>query len=198
MAFICNCEALFCSLEIFVCNLGHWSIIGRHYSATGGQTTHIYIYIVIKLGRNWFWLWFSACLVPSHYLNRCWCMVSWTIGNKFPLNLHQWQQFSWRKIDMKCHLQMATILFLPQWVDTGSDRKFHDTPGRPSWVMVIWPVTLHWHHNEHDGFSNHQPHSLLYSIVCSGADQRKHQSSASLAFVLGIHRGQWIPRTKGQ
>ena len=32
--------------------------------------------------------------------------------------------------------------------------------------------TLHWRHNDHDG-----------------ADQRKHQSSASLAFVWGIHRG---------
>ena len=30
--------------------------------------------------------------------------------------------------------------------------------------------------------------SLVYSTVCSGANQRKHQSSASLAFVRGIHR----------
>ena len=34
--------------------------------------------------------------------------------------------------------------------------------------------------------------SIIFSIVCSivglGADQRKHQSSASLAFVQGIHR----------
>ena len=30
--------------------------------------------------------------------------------------------------------------------------------------------------------------STVYSTVCSGADQRKHQSSASLAFVRGIHR----------
>ena len=29
----------------------------------------------------------------------------------------------------------------------------------------------------------------VYSTVYSGADQRKHQSSASLAFVWGIHRG---------
>ena len=45
--------------------------------------------------------------------------------------------------------------------------------------------------------------SIVYSIVCSGADQRKHQSSASLAFVQGIHRPvnsphRWIPCTKGQ
>ena len=31
--------------------------------------------------------------------------------------------------------------------------------------------------------------SIVYSTVCSGADQRKHQNSASLAFVRGIH--QW-------
>ena len=31
--------------------------------------------------------------------------------------------------------------------------------------------------------------TIVYSTVHSGADQRKHQSSASLAFVRGIHRG---------
>ena len=41
--------------------------------------------------------------------------------------------------------------------------------------------------------------TVIYSTIYSGTDQRKHQSSASLAFVRGIH--QWsplIPRTKGQ
>ena len=38
----------------------------------------------------------------------------------------------------------------------------------------------------------------VVSIIYSGADQRKHRSSASLAFVRGIHRDRWIPRTKGQ
>ena len=31
--------------------------------------------------------------------------------------------------------------------------------------------------------------TIVYSTVYSGADQRKHQSSASLVFVWGIHRG---------
>ena len=30
--------------------------------------------------------------------------------------------------------------------------------------------------------------TILYSSVCSGADKRKHQGYASLAFVRGIHR----------
>ena len=40
--------------------------------------------------------------------------------------------------------------------------------------------------------------TIVYSIVYLDADQRKHQSSASLAFVWGIHRDPWFPRTKGQ
>ena len=32
--------------------------------------------------------------------------------------------------------------------------------------------------------------SIVYSTACSGTDQRKHQSSTSLAFVRGIH---WWP-----
>ena len=31
--------------------------------------------------------------------------------------------------------------------------------------------------------------TIVYSTVYSGADQKKHQSSASLAFVRGIHQG---------
>ena len=40
--------------------------------------------------------------------------------------------------------------------------------------------------------------TVVYSTVYSDADQRKHQSSTSLAFVWEIHRDRWIPRTKGQ
>ena len=40
--------------------------------------------------------------------------------------------------------------------------------------------------------------TVVYWTVYSDADQRKHQSSASLAFLKGIHRDRWIPRTKGQ
>ena len=40
--------------------------------------------------------------------------------------------------------------------------------------------------------------AVVYSTVYSDTDQRKHQSSASLTFVWGIHRDRWIHRTKGQ
>ena len=43
-------------------------------------------------------------------------------------------------------------------------------------------MTLQWRHNEHDNTGV----SIVWATVCSGADYRKHQRSASLAFVRGI------------
>ena len=40
--------------------------------------------------------------------------------------------------------------------------------------------------------------TVVYSTVYSDADQKKHQTPASLAFVWGIHRDRWIPLTKCQ
>ena len=53
---------------------------------------------------------------------------------------------------------------------------------------VIKSMTLRWRHNGDGSVSNHQPPECLLNRF-SGADQSKHQSSASLAFVWGIHRG---------
>ena len=39
--------------------------------------------------------------------------------------------------------------------------------------------------------------SIVYSAVCLGEDQGKHQSSASLTFMMWIHRWQAISPHKG-
>ena len=49
-------------------------------------------------------------------------------------------------------------------------------------------ITLQWRHNERDA-TQITGVSTAYLTGCSGADQWKHQSCASLAFVRGIHRG---------
>ena len=58
--------------------------------------------------------------------------------------------------------------------------------------MFVYPVTSIRHYNDVImGTIASQITSLtiVYSTVYSDADQSKHQSSASLAFVRGIHRG---------
>ena len=52
--------------------------------------------------------------------------------------------------------------------------------------MVIPPPLL-WRHNGRDGLSNYQPDDCILNLH-PGADQRKHQSSASVAFLQGIPR----------
>ena len=64
---------------------------------------------------------------------------------------------------------------------------------------VAESVSSSWHYNDvtmTTMVSQITSLNAVYSIVNSSADQRKHQSSASLAFVQGIHRDRWIPRTK--
>ena len=71
-------------------------------------------------------------------------------------------------------------------------------------IMRVTPCTHHGHIFHYNdvimGTMASQITSLMvvYSTVYSDADKRRHQSSASLAFVWGIHQDRWIPRTNGQ
>ena len=51
--------------------------------------------------------------------------------------------------------------------------------------------SLRWRYSGRGSVSNHQPHDCLLNRLFRRcvANHRKHQSSASLAFVWGIHRG---------
>ena len=58
-------------------------------------------------------------------------------------------------------------------------------------ATILSPVSLQRHYNDviMDTIASQITSlTIVYSTFYSGADQRKHQSSASLAFVRGIHR----------
>ena len=44
---------------------------------------------ISKLCHHWFRWWLGAWSAPTHYLNQCWYIVNWTLGNKFQWNLNQ-------------------------------------------------------------------------------------------------------------
>ena len=83
-----------------------------------------------------------------------------------------------------------TLVYILAWCWT-SDKPF-SKPMLESLLWFKW-VNRPWWHCDHVimGAIASQITSLtiVYSSVYSDADQRKHQSSASLAFVWGIHRG---------
>ena len=67
----------------------------------------------------------------------------------------------------------------------------HISPSQTSYEVPVVKIWGKKHYN--DIIMGSMPSqftslTIVYSKVDSGADQRKHQSSASLAFVRGIHR----------
>ena len=56
--------------------------------------------------------------------------------------------------------------------------------------MMQVSLTLQWRHNERDGVSKHRRLDCLPNLLFGHGSKKtsKHQSSASLAFVRGIHR----------
>ena len=129
-------------------------------------------------------------------------MQDFTINKKSLPALQQYSFVSWwRHMSVICLKSQRTRLFV-QNLDLGKNNKKQQ---RVAFVGESTPVDA-----PHKGpvhyidvtmttmASQITSLAVVYSIVYSGADQRKHQSSASLAFVRGIHRDRGIPRTKDQ
>ena len=110
--------------------------------------------------------------------------------------------FSWLKIfefRQEFHRNML-------WLPVSRQAVTWTSGDRIDWLNSLWPDCAIWWHRTvstaaqvmawHYGYvimgtmaSQITSLIIVYSTVYSGADQRKHQSSASLAFVRGIHRG---------
>ena len=53
-----------------------------------------------------------------------------------------------------------------------------------SWKITCLCMTLHWRHNDHDGFSNHQPHDCLFNRLF-----RRRSKKTSKLRVTGLCAG---------
>ena len=109
----------------------------------------------------------------------------------------QWRQRTWRHLKLSATHRLYQQL-LKAYSQENINASYHCPFLRGIWYSLDSP---------HKGpvFAEGVPHfnavimgtvasqdigvSIVYPTVCSGAHQRKHQSSASLAFVRGIH--QW-------
>ena len=116
-----------------------------------------------------------ACYLtaPSYYLNQCWFYHQWSsvtcTWDQFHIKSSKVQSVIWSKNN--------TIFVLLPHISVANEYTWHS-----SFATHYSDVIM--------GAMAYQITSLVivYSTVYSGADQRKHQSSASLAFVSGIHR----------
>ena len=104
---------------------------------------------------------------------KCWNIVNWTLRNKHQWNLNRkWYIFIQENAFEHVVWKMAAILSRPLCVN------FLSKIGHCHYNDVIMGAMA----------SQITNLTIVYSTVYSGADQRKHQSSVSLAFVRGIHR----------
>ena len=78
----------------------------------------------------------------------------------------------------QCQRTDIILVFLFEWWALQAKREHIDRGGWGHYIDVIMGAIA----------SQITSLTIVYSSVCLGADQRKHQSSASLAFVWGIHR----------
>ena len=60
-------------------------------------------------------------------------------------------------------------------------------------MWSIYSISLQWRHNERDRVSNHSLMIVYWSVNSVTNKKKKHQSSASLAFVRELTGHRWIP-----
>ena len=108
---------------------------------------------------------------------------SWSILPDFFLILSSTAQFT-----------IPTHVAIPLMLSAAIHRRWPVTASCCKW-HARRPLSLGWRQNGRYGVPNHQPFDGLLT-VCSGANQWKHQTSATLAFVREIHRWPMISPRK--
>ena len=115
-------------------------------------------------------------------------ILVWT-GLRVKASLHHISVLSGRKPLKRSKYVMSTIL--------------HAKSHRYVTLKIFWELadgnTSHYDDVTMSGMASQTTSlTIVYSTVYSDADQRKHQSPASLASVREFTGDRWIPRTNGQ
>ena len=96
----------------------------------------------------------------------------------------------WSLFSYSCHITVSCMYTAYLWCNS-IQKQYRQLGIAYNNILRRFPCfdkySLQWCHNERNGVSNHR--RLAYLLISFwGVNQRKHQRSASLAFVRGIHR----------
>ena len=127
---------------------------------------------VLVVQTFWNFLW-SMASIFCHALSKFWKRLANRGIGIGQTRFHGiWIQYTFRKHILYCPLATYTFMTIINY-----NHEFHFE--LPHYTNVIMGTIA----------SQITSLTIVYSAVYSGADQRRHQSSASLAFVRRIHRG---------
>ena len=179
--------------------------------------TSLYLYCGLKykyIGYTWwrhqmetFFAWLAICagnsLVPGEFPAQRPVMRSFDIFFDLRLNKRlSKQSWCWWFETLSCPLwHHCNVSFNPTCqAENDIDMLMHVAFFRTA--LYIIAIKFCSKHYSDGNISAMAPQitavPIVCSTVCSGAGQRKHQSSASLAFVRATIGDMWIPLTKGQ
>ena len=136
-----------------------------------------------------------------------WDKPKWTLNGNTIISLKMCLETVFVKLNSSASMFTVIIgvgyglLGTKAYNNSNYDDLLHFSPGRnerhladESWSTLCLQMSCSFHDHYDDVImsaiaSQITSITIVYSTVYSGADQRKHESSASLAFVRGIHRG---------
>ena len=141
------------------------------------------------------------CLTaPRHYLNQCWLIINAFLWQSPESNFTVSAQDIKLSIEFEIHIfKNKNTSLMGHWINMllppppppPPPTLLHQNKHCP---LPRWSCSCQYNYNDvimDTMASQITGVSFVCPTVCSGTDQMKHQSSASLAFVRGIHR--WIP-----
>ena len=135
----------------------------------------------------------------------CWCGIPWKLvaseptcswalwpgyeNNNNILNNHNYKNNYRNKEDDMIMMIMKIIMIMTMIMTTTTTIPILSLPFVYMLQCIIVSFTLLWRHNGHDCVPNHQLHHCLLNCLFGRISKKTSQSSASLAFAWGIHRG---------
>ena len=125
------------------------------------------------------------CLAPSHYLNQCWIIVSWTLRDRLQWNL-KIHQFCFRKMHLKIfsadvsHFVQASMCSISKLQSTDTNL-VATTVAPPAWSNRRKPSSRRWSVNNTTFQPSNAPILLaLLSCICCVLTRQRWAAFASL------------------
>ena len=142
--------------------------------------------------QNWWMRQRKSSYGHSFYVIYYVCYILWCNKSCVSNILDsQYYTSAWLYQDPNLNIIVPTYVLLIEHLAMCSDYQWFTVAYYwTRWCLSKWPTRYQHHSDVKMGAMASQitSISIVYSTVCSGADRRRHQSSASLAFVRGIHR----------
>ena len=98
---------------------------------------------------------------PSHYLSKCWLDIIGIHPRAISQKMHEIGKTFFMHLSGGDELKSISYVFLLKLNGIACVQDIYSLNSLRLGDAYIFSMPLQWHHNDHDGVSNHQPHGCL-------------------------------------